>query len=164
MKNQTQLHFMCGKPGAGKSTLSRSLAVQHQAILLCEDMWLTYLFPGELVTFDDYIECTLRIKTVLAPVLVEILAKQSVVLDFQANTIGTRHWFRSIFEEANCGHTLHYVQASDSLCLQRIAKRNAERPSGSYEMDEEMYDEISSLFREPDPREGFNVSVHLQSE
>jgi tRNA A37 threonylcarbamoyladenosine biosynthesis protein TsaE len=31
------LYYLCGKMGAGKSTLSRQLALDHQALVLSED-------------------------------------------------------------------------------------------------------------------------------
>ena len=37
------LHFICGKAASGKTTLARSLAVQHAAAVSCEDEWLTLL-------------------------------------------------------------------------------------------------------------------------
>jgi len=39
------LHFMCDKMAAGKSTLSRRLAEQHEAVLICEDIRLQQLYP-----------------------------------------------------------------------------------------------------------------------
>ena len=43
---QAKLIFFCGKMAAGKSTLSRALAEQEQAVLLVQDEWLSHLFPG----------------------------------------------------------------------------------------------------------------------
>jgi predicted kinase len=33
---------------AGKSTLARKLAEQHNAILICEDIWLQQLYPANV--------------------------------------------------------------------------------------------------------------------
>ena len=164
MEIEKRLHFLCGKAGAGKSTLARSLAKQHNAVLLCEDIWLARLFPDELRDFDDYIRYSSRIKEVVAPMVIGLLGAQSVVLDFPANTPETRRWFRSIFEEARVAHTLHYVSASNALCLDRIAKRNVERPEGSHELDEATFMHITSFFEAPAPMEGFNVQLHEQAE
>ena len=40
------LLFLCGRAGAGKSTLARQMSVDHKAILICEDQWLVHLFDG----------------------------------------------------------------------------------------------------------------------
>jgi predicted kinase len=45
MTHPPSLHFMCGKAGAGKSTLSKALALQHDAALICEDIWLGQALP-----------------------------------------------------------------------------------------------------------------------
>ena len=44
MGGRAKLIFFCGKMAAGKSTLSRALAEQEQAVLLVQDEWLTHLF------------------------------------------------------------------------------------------------------------------------
>ena len=162
MKHRPEFHFMCGKAGAGKSTLANQLAQQHDAILLCEDIWLARLFPDEIEIFEDYIKFTRRIKTVVAPMAVELLRRQSVILDFPANTIDSRRWFRSIIEQAGCAHSLHFAVATDELCLQRIAKRNVERPEGSHELDEATFNKISSYFQPPTEQEKFNLVLHHQ--
>lgn len=162
MENQTHLHFMCGKAGAGKSTLAHALAHRHQAVLLSEDVWLARLYPDELSSFDDYIRCARRIKQVVAPLVVDLLSRQSVVLDFPANTVESRRWFRALFEQAACAHTLHHVHASHALCLARIAQRNVERPEGSHEIDEATFMHITSFFEAPTPGEGLHVQLHAQ--
>lgn len=160
MKTSPSLHFMCGKAGSGKSTVAKALAQQHGATLLCEDIWLARLFPTELATFDDYIKYSRRIKAVVAPLVIELLKQQSVVLDFPANTLETRSWFKSIFEAANAPHTLHFINASNAQCLSQIAKRNIERPEGSHLITEEAFHHISSFFQPPAAAEGFNVQAY----
>ncbi len=155
------LHFFCGKAGAGKSTLSQRLAGQHGALLLSEDVWLSRLYGDELRGFDDYVRCSQRLKTVVAPLVVDVLASgRTVVMDFQANTRSRRQWFRSIFEAASAGHVLHWLQTPDALCLQRIARRNVERPEGSSELTEADFHHVSSFFEAPQADEGFHVLTH----
>jgi hypothetical protein len=55
---------------------------------------------------------------------------------------------------------LHFVQTPDYLCLERIAKRNVERPEGSHHLTEEDFALISSYFEAPEMYEGFNIEVH----
>lgn len=42
------LHLLCGKIGAGKSTLSQQLAANPRHVLISEDAWLATLHPGEI--------------------------------------------------------------------------------------------------------------------
>lgn len=156
------LHFFCGKAGAGKTTVASRIALEQQAILLSEDIWLLRLFGDQMNTFDDYVIFSRKLKTVLGPLTVDLLnAGHSVVLDFQANTKRGRAWFRSVFEQAGAAHVLHFVDSSNEVCLERIAKRNVERPEGSHHLTEEDFFHISSFFEPPEESEGFNIKVYV---
>jgi predicted kinase len=163
------LHFLCGKAGAGKSTLARQLAVEHQAVLICEDVWLARLYGDEMATFDDYRVRSLRLRSVVGPLVTDLLrAGQSVVLDFPANTRASRAWYRSLFEDASARHVLHHIDTPDRLCLDRIAARNVERPEGSHHLSEADFAHITSFFEPPQAAEGFDIqlpdrSAHVDS-
>ena len=152
------LHFFCGKAGAGKSTIATALAHEHAAILISEDIWMMRLYGDQMKTFDDYIHFSRKLKTVVGPLATQLLqAGHDVVLDFQANQKAGRRFFRSVFEQAHAAHVLHFVQAPDQVCLERIAKRNIERPEGSHHLTEEVFALVSSYFEIPEAAEGFNI-------
>ena len=155
------LHFFCGKAGAGKTTVATSLAQEHSAILVSEDIWMLRLFGDQMKTFDDYIHFSPKLRAVIGPHVTQLLkAGCDVVMDFQANTKAGRRFFRSIFEQAGAAHVLHHVQTPDWLCLERIARRNIERPDGSHHLTEQDFIQISSHFQTPEDGEGFNVMIH----
>lgn len=161
MTRTPTLHFLCGKAGAGKSTIAKMLAKDHEAILICEDVWLMRLYGDQMRTFDDYKSFAQRLKTVVGPLAIELLASgRSVVLDFPANTKASRTWFRSTFEEASADHLLHFVNTPNQTCLQRIGKRNLERPEGSHRLSKEDFDHITSFFQPPEDGERFNVKTY----
>lgn len=160
MPSTPTLHFLCGKAGAGKSTIAKNLAASQAATLICEDIWLTRLFGAQMQTFEDYRTFAQRLKQVVGPLAVDLLTSgRSVVLDFPANTKASRNWFRSVFEQAGVAHVLHFVQTPDQICLERIAKRNIEQPEGSHHLTEEDFAHISSFFEAPEDQEGLNVRV-----
>lgn len=129
------LHFLCGKAGAGKSTVANRLAQEHEAVLISEDVWLVRLYGQEMKTFEDYQRYAQRLKTVVGPLAIELLASgRSVVLDFPANTRASRAWFRSVFEQAGVPHALHFLDTPEATCLARIAERNVARPEGSHHL------------------------------
>jgi predicted kinase len=157
------LHFFCGKPGAGKSTVALRISREHAAILISEDIWMTRLFGDRMKTFDDYIHFSPKLKAVVGPLATQLLSSgKHVVLDFQANTKASRAFFRSVFEQANAAHVLHFVQSSDQVCLERIARRNIERPEGSHHLTDEVFALVSSYFQPPEATEGFNIEVHSE--
>ena len=66
---------------------------------------------------------------------------------------------RSIFEDANAAHELHFLDISDDTCKRRLRERNAagEHP---FQANESEYELFTSYFVPPTSDEGFNVVVH----
>jgi predicted kinase len=160
MDHTPTLHLFCGKIGSGKSTLAAQVAAAPRTILICEDRLLANLYPREIMTLEDYVRCSDRLRQSIAPHIVELLRKgMSVALDFQANTNSVRAWMRRLIEAADCNHQLHFLQTPDVVCRERLAARNA---SGAheYQVSDADFDLFSSYFVGPDPEEGFNVVVH----
>lgn len=156
------LHFLCGKIGAGKSTLARKLAARPGTILLNEDSWLAALYPGEILDLADYSRCASRLRNAMGShVAALVKAGLSVVLDFPANTRRSREWLRQVAQAAGCTHQLHYLDLPDEVCKARLRARNA---SGThpYTTTDEQYDAITAYFAEPHPDEGFNLLRHGQ--
>ena len=155
------LHFFCGKACAGKTTIATGLANEHAAILISEDILMMRLFGDQMKIFDDYNHFSPKLKSVVGPLTTQLLkAGNDVVLDFQANTKVGRNFFRSVFEQAGAEHVLHYVQTSDRMCMERIAKRNIERPEGSHHLTEEVFALVSSYLEALEAAEGFNIKIH----
>jgi predicted kinase len=154
------LHLLCGKAGAGKTTLAAALAAKHKAILIAEDIWLMRLY-GPMKSFDDYRTYSQRAKTIVGPLVTDLLGLgQGVVLDFPANTRSSRLWFRSLCESAGARPVLHYLTTPDELCLKRIDQRNIDRPEGSYHLTKEDFAYLSSFFEAPSEDEGFKVESY----
>ena len=159
---QPTLHFMCGKAGAGKSTIAKNISFAEKAILISEDIFLSRLFGPEIKSFDDYLVFSKRLKAVIEPLVIEmLLAGQSVVLDFPANTVKSRDWFRSMYGRANASHQLHFVDTPNSICLERIAERNIDRPEGSHPLTVDQFNYVTSFFEAPKSPEGFNITSYF---
>jgi len=149
------LHMLCGKIAAGKSTLSAKLGEAEKTIVISEDRWIDRLYRPELRTVADYFERSDRLRATLAPHIVDLLcAGVSVVLDFHANTLGSRAWMRALFEEAGASHQLHFLDIPDEVCRARMHARKAAGGSGVSDAE---FDHITSYFAPPDESEGFNV-------
>ncbi|MBI4781737.1 MAG: ATP-binding protein [Oscillatoriophycideae cyanobacterium NC_groundwater_1537_Pr4_S-0.65um_50_18] len=164
MQTNPVLHFFCGKMASGKTTLSKKLASEHDAILISEDIWLSKLYPEEISAFDDYLRYSSRLKPIVSQHVQDVLAQGiSVVLDFPGNVPSQRLWFRSIFEAAKVSHMLHYIVSPDSLCKAQLRKRNAEQPEGSMIMSEAEFDYITAYFHPPTTDEDFNITIYESS-
>jgi len=161
MDTQAELHFFCGKMAAGKSTLALKLSLQKNTILIVEDIWLSKLFPDEIIDIQSYIKYSARLKPIISEHILNLLnIGISVVLDFPANTVTQREWFTKIINKSQAKHTLHYVNTSDDTCLEQLKIRNRNKPvGGAFTSDEEFY-EISQYFQEPATNENFNIKTY----
>jgi|GEM_PF-74208 len=152
------LHFFGGKPGAGKTTRATALAREQGLPLISEDICMQRLYGDQLQRFDDYIRLAPKLRAVIGPLSTELLqAGQSLVLDFQANTRAGRRWFLALAEAAGAAHCLHWLDAPDALCLQRIAQRNLALPEGAHALSEAVFHEVCAHIETPTPDEGLSL-------
>lgn len=155
------LYFFCGKMASGKSTLSRQLASRENAVLLVEDEFLERLFPGQITDLAAYVMCSSRIREALGPLIVSLLSKGvPVVLDFPGNTRRQRAWFRRLIDDAGAGHELHFLDATDALCLRQLKDRSKDLPPGTKWTGEAEFQAVTAYFEPPAADEGFHVVRH----
>jgi predicted kinase len=163
-KRKGKLFFLCGKMAAGKSTLSRDLASQEGALLLAEDEFLERLFPGQIVDIAAYVTYSSRIRDALGPHIGVLLSMGvSVVLDFPGNTRRQRAWFRRLIDESGADHELHFIDASDSLCLRQLKHRSRHLPPDSRWTGEAEFKAVTAHFEQPAVEEGFHIVRHERS-
>ena len=154
------LYLLCGKVAAGKSALAQRLAARSEALLISEDHWTSHLYADDLKTMDDYGRYSARLRAAMGPHIIDILRQGlSIVLHFPANTVRNRNWMRSLIDESGAAHELRVLDVPDTICKQRLRKRNA-GGKHPFQVSEEEYDLIASYFVPPEPSEGFNVIVH----
>ncbi|EIK69593.1 hypothetical protein PseBG33_2632 [Pseudomonas synxantha BG33R] len=154
------LHLLCGKIASGKSTLAKTLAAEHAAIVLSEDHWLATLYPGEIQSIADYLRCAQRVRGVLEPLVIELLASGvNVVLDFPANTLANRQWLLGLAQAAEVPHCLHYLELDDATCRARLHERNA-RGEHDFAATDAEFDLITRHFCVPSEEEGLVIEVH----
>jgi len=155
------LHLMCGKIASGKSTLTRALGDAPRTVVLNEDTLLATLYGGDMSSIADYMRCSDRLRDAMHSHILSLLknAGLSVVLDFQANTIDSRAWLRSLIDESGVLHVLHYLEAPDAVCKARLQKRN-EAGNHAFVVSNAQFDQITSHFVPPTVDEKFNIVVH----
>ncbi len=118
------------------------------------------LYPNSIESLDDYIKYAGRLKPQMKRLVQSILISGTdVVMDFPANTIPQREWFRSIFSEIQAPHELIYIDQPNDVCILQIEKRRTEQPERSATDTKEMFELVTKHFVVPTPDEGFNTTV-----
>lgn len=152
--------MLCGKIASGKSTLAAKLASPAGTLLISEDDWLSTLYSDQLSTGADYLRCSAKLHTALAPHVTALLnSGLSVVLDFAANTPQSRLWMREILNQSGAAQQMHLLLPSDAVCLDRLRQRNA---SGThpFAVTEAQFHQFSKHFQPPTAEEGFTLIHH----
>ncbi len=154
------LYFFCGKMGAGKTTKAQSLALERNAVLLSEDEWLESLYPNKITSIDDYLKYSNKLKPQIKKLVQSILnTGKDVIMDFPANTIWQREWFRHVYTEIEAPHELIYIESSNEICIKRIEKRALDQPERAATDTVEMFEQVTKFFVEPGEEEGFNITI-----
>ncbi len=159
------LHVICGKAGAGNTTLARALGLTLPAIVFCEDEWLVTL-GFEIRSLAEFEAAAAKCRALIGPHAAELLRRGvSVVFDFAGNTIESRRWVRGLFEAAGADHLLHVIEATDAQCLANIRRRNAEQPPGIYwgPVADATFHAVTAYFTPPRPDEGFRIQAHASA-
>lgn len=73
MNNLGTLYFFTGKMGAGKTTMSKQLTNEKNAVLLSEDEWLESLYPNKIKTIEDYQNLSKQIKPLIKKTCTEYI-------------------------------------------------------------------------------------------
>ncbi|WP_176330101.1 AAA family ATPase [Oceanospirillum sanctuarii] len=158
MMKQGRLYFFCGKMGAGKSTYSKQLAAEKQAVRLSEDEWLAAHYPDQIRSFDDYLKHAALICPFVRQLVQQVLATGTdVVMDFPANTLRQRSWFLNLCRDAGCEHQMIWLDLSDEECLKQIAKRRLEQPERAAFDTETVFHQVTAFFEPPTAEEGLNL-------
>lgn len=158
MRAQGTLIFFCGKMGAGKSTQSKLLAAEKDAVLLSEDEWLSSLYPRQITNFDDYLKYSAQLKPLLKSHIQNILSTgTNVVMDFPANTRNQRRWFLDLVSEIDAKHELVHLDISNEQCLRQIAQRRLQHPERALFDTEIVFHQVTRYFEAPSESEGLNI-------
>lgn len=151
------LHLVCGKIAAGKSSLCARLAAAPGTILISQDFWMKRLWGEELREVADYLRLAPRLNSAIGPLVTDLLeAGLDVVLDFPANTVRTRSWWKAAAESAGAPHRLHWLDVPDDICRDRLRRRNAEG-THDFAASDEQFELITSYFEAPSAAEGLVV-------
>ena len=141
----------CGKICSGKSTYAERLRKENNAVLLSIDEIMLAMFGqyvGEM--HDEYVA---RTEKYLFGKSLEIVESGiNVVLDWGVWTKAERTEAREFFKSRGIDYELHYIDVSDEVWRERIAKRNSAISKGeldAYYVDENLAAKFGAIFEPP---------------
>ena len=147
------LHLMVGLPCSGKSTLARTLEHEHAALRLTPDEWHVRLFGQDAEAPEHDARHTL-IETLQWEVASRALALGiNVILDYGFWAREEREDFRARARRLGAGSELHFLDVPEDELLRRLAHRNAQRSSLTFQIPEEMMRPWIAFFQKPTPDE-----------
>lgn len=145
----TQIYFICGFIGSGKTTYSQELAEKHGAFRFSIDEWMLPLygehmerevFDRRLATLQDlFKESAKQLFSLNVP----------VVFDFGFWRKTERDTFTAWASSVGVESEIHYLDVPLNICKQRAFTRNLDRDGKSYEMTPEMLELFWSWFEIP---------------
>ena len=143
------LHLICGLPGAGKTTLARQIEQEWPALRLSPDEWIAPILddPADIPERDRLRSPIEALQWDLAKRLLAL--GQDVILENGFWSRAERLRYRTEAEALGAEAVLHYLDVGRDELWDRLAKRNATLPPGTFAVTEDELDEWWSWFEPP---------------
>lgn len=149
----SKVYLICGKICSGKTTYSKKICTENNAVLLSVDEIMLSLFDqccGEKL----HQEYEKRIKEYLFTKSLELIQKGfDVVLDWGFWTKEERRATKEFYKSRNIDCELHYVETNDEKWKYQLDKRNneiLENKTKAYYLEYKRALEFASKFENPD--------------
>jgi predicted kinase len=142
-----KIFALCGKPGAGKSTLADKIAKRYKSVIFSADKIMLKLF-GEINGRDIFENSLQLCKEMIYEISDNILknTRANIIFDFGFWTKIERKKLKERFK--NYDVVFIYIEIDDDARWKRIEKRNSKDGVNSYKFDKGIFDFLSNLFEE----------------
>jgi predicted kinase len=143
------LYLICGLPGAGKTTLAKQLEQSQQALRLCPDEWIASLLH-DIGNIDERDRLRSPVESLQWEVAKRaLLLDNNVILEWGFWSREERIRYRTEAELLGARVELRYLEVDRAELWDRLSKRNAELPAGTFVVTEEDIDLWASWFEPP---------------
>ena len=155
----TQVHLVCGKVGAGKTTYARELAQDRSALLLSLDAWMLHFYgePRGREEFDAKVALCIEMMLRITDQLVTL--ETETVLDCGFWRRDVRNEARSRIRAAGGDPVVHYVDVPADERWARIEARNNRLDGETHFIDRHAFELFENWFDEPTSDES---PVHVE--
>lgn len=157
----SQVILLCGKIASGKSHYASALQASQGGVVLSSDGLMLTMFENQEGAYHDLLAA--RGQRYLLRLAEEILRGGcDVILDWGFWTKQSREDVRQYFAKRQIPTKLHYLDVTDVIWRQRIAKRNAAVQRGdtqAYFVDDSLLQKLLGRFEAPSADE---VDVYIR--
>ncbi len=145
----TTLYLICGLPGAGKTTLARQIEQTHSAVRLSPDEWIVPILadPTDIPERDRLRSPVEALQWDLARRL--LMLGQDVILEWGFWSREERERYRVEAEALGAIVVLHYLAVERDQLWDRLVRRNAALPPGTFAVTVDELDEWWDWFEPP---------------
>jgi predicted kinase len=149
MSGPPTLHLVCGLPGSGKSTLAAQLEIEHRALRLTPDVWMSRIVG------EGYDEAR---RAAVEAVQWDIAARAlelgvNVVLENGFWRKAERLAYRDRAAALGARTVLHPLIVPKDELIRRLARRNANPPRHTFAVSSEDLSAWYEAFEPPEPGE-----------
>ena len=159
LANTTALHLICGQAGSGKTTYSKQLETQLDAVRFTKDEWMVSLY-GRDISLEQWSvyepRCYARIETIAR----RLLERQiSVILDYGFWYRHERARAKDFADELGVPCIVHFLNVPVEVRRERVIRRNKSIANDSVVLSEQDFERQVSWFEAPNPNEGISIRV-----
>lgn len=147
------LFLIHGFIGSGKTTFSKKLAIEKNAVRFTPDEWMSH-FYGNNPPQELFAEYDRRNKEMIWSLAVEFLKRdQNVILDYGFWFRKSREKYIKLATDLGVGCILYSMDSDYETCKARTLKRTSDMPQGELFIDENAFDMFWVNFEALEPDE-----------
>jgi len=148
------LYLTCGLPGAGKTSLAKTIEHGLSVLRLTGDDWMHRLYPGISTPEAELGPCRGRVEQLQWQIALQVLPLDcSVVVDWGVWSRAERDACREEARAAGARVVLCFLDVPFEQLWARVAHRNAARPADTFEISRNDLLRWSELFEPPTDEE-----------
>ncbi|MGO7203218.1 AAA family ATPase [Rhizobium ruizarguesonis] len=148
------LYLTCGLPGSGKTSLAKIIEQEASALRLTGDYWMHKLYPGISTPEAETGPCRGRVESLQWQIALRAIGLQcNVVVDWGVWSRAERDICREEARAAGARVVLCFLDVPFDALWNRVCRRNAALPAGTFDISRADLLRWSKLFEPPTAEE-----------
>lgn len=148
------IYLIVGNTGSGKTTYAHHLKRTNGGVLFSIDSWNKTLFLSDKKPSDGlnwFLERIDRIEAIIVSLISQLEhEKTDVILDLGLSKFKHREKFRKFAHENGYQISIHFLDISRSIRLDRVRQRNIKKgPTFEFEVTDDNFEFMETWFERP---------------